>query len=131
MKRYGSAINFYGGPGEAAHKYFVKAPGQKTQRRVSEFAVQTANQWYDMMVTKHAMSSIGMEMERVVIQRNNDEIDRYDIVTNLDEISVAFNRKYSLVVTNDILECMKRNDNIYISWLFDKENIKKTMLDFA
>jgi hypothetical protein len=27
MKRYGSAINFYGGPGEAAHKYFVKAPG--------------------------------------------------------------------------------------------------------
>jgi hypothetical protein len=29
MKRYGRAINFYGGPGEAAHKYFVKAPGQK------------------------------------------------------------------------------------------------------
>jgi hypothetical protein len=29
IKRYGSTINFYGGPGEAAHKYFVKAPGQK------------------------------------------------------------------------------------------------------
>jgi hypothetical protein len=35
MKRYGSAINFYGGPGEAAHKFFVKAPGQKTQHHVS------------------------------------------------------------------------------------------------
>ncbi len=23
MKRYGSAISFYGGPGEAAHKFFV------------------------------------------------------------------------------------------------------------
>jgi hypothetical protein len=32
MKRYGSAINFYGGSGESAHKHFVKAPGQKTQR---------------------------------------------------------------------------------------------------
>jgi hypothetical protein len=43
MKRYGSAINFYGGPGEAAHKFLVKEPGQKTQRRVSKYAVQTAN----------------------------------------------------------------------------------------
>jgi hypothetical protein len=32
---FGSAINFYGGPGEASHKTFVKAPGLKTQRRVS------------------------------------------------------------------------------------------------
>jgi hypothetical protein len=29
---FGSAINFYGGPGEASHKSFVKAPGLKTQR---------------------------------------------------------------------------------------------------
>ena len=63
IKRYGSAINFYGGPGEAAHKYFFKAPEQKTQCCVSEFAVQTANQCYDMIVTKHAMTSIGMEMD--------------------------------------------------------------------
>ena len=42
MKRYGSAINFYGGTGESTHKHFVKAPGQKTQRRVSEFASQVA-----------------------------------------------------------------------------------------
>ncbi len=46
------------------HKYFVKAPGQKTQRCVSEFAVQTANQCYNhMIVTKHAMTSIRMEMD--------------------------------------------------------------------
>jgi hypothetical protein len=29
---FGSAMNFYGGPGEASHKSFVKAPGLKTQR---------------------------------------------------------------------------------------------------
>ncbi len=98
---------------------------------MSKFAVQTANQCYDMMVTKHAMSSIGMEMERVVIQQNNNEIDRSDIVTDSDEISVAFSGKYSLVVINDILECMKRNDNIYVSWSFDKKNIKKDNVRFC
>ena len=37
IKLFGSGINFYGGPGESHHKYFVKAPGDLTQRRVSEF----------------------------------------------------------------------------------------------
>ncbi len=32
MLRYGSAMNFFGGPGEAAHKFFVKAPAQKLNR---------------------------------------------------------------------------------------------------
>jgi hypothetical protein len=35
---FGSQMNCYGGPGEASHKCFVKAPGLETQRRVSEFA---------------------------------------------------------------------------------------------
>ncbi len=38
MKLFGRGINFYGGPGESAHKQFIKVPGQRTQRRVSEFA---------------------------------------------------------------------------------------------
>ncbi len=49
MCLFGSAINFYGGPGEASHKSFVKAPGTKTQRRVGEFAAQTAEQYYTIM----------------------------------------------------------------------------------
>ena len=49
MCLFGSAINFYGGPGEASHKLFVKMPGSKTQRRVSEFAAQTAEQYYTIM----------------------------------------------------------------------------------
>jgi hypothetical protein len=31
IKIFGSGMNFYGGPGEAAHKTFVKSAGQKTQ----------------------------------------------------------------------------------------------------
>jgi hypothetical protein len=58
MKRYGSAINFYGGTGESARKQFVKAPGQKTQRQVTEFASQVVNQYYSMLVTTKALRSI-------------------------------------------------------------------------
>ncbi len=50
IKKYGSAMNFYGGAGESAHKFFVKAPGQKTQRRVSEFAIQIAHQYYETCI---------------------------------------------------------------------------------
>jgi hypothetical protein len=45
MKLFGSGMNFYGGLGKATHKTFVKLAGQKTQRIVSEFAKQTANQY--------------------------------------------------------------------------------------
>ncbi len=56
MKLFGSGMNFYGGPGEAAHKTFVKMAGQKTQRRENEFAKQTANQYYYMMLTEIALA---------------------------------------------------------------------------
>jgi hypothetical protein len=111
IKRYGSAINFYG--------------GRKTQRCVSKYAVQTANQCYDIMVTKHAMRSIGMEMDWVVVQRENIDIDPSDVVTELDDRSVTFRGQYRLVVTNDILKSMKANDNVYVTWLCSKKNIKR------
>jgi hypothetical protein len=41
IKLFGSGINFYGGPGESAHKQFIKIPEQRTQHRVSKFAQQT------------------------------------------------------------------------------------------
>jgi hypothetical protein len=54
MKLFGGGIIFYGGPGESAHKQFIKIPGQRTQRRVSEFAQQTTLQYYNMLVSSHA-----------------------------------------------------------------------------
>ncbi len=50
----GSGINFYGGPGESAHKQFIKMPGQRTQGRVGEFAQQTALQYFNMLVSGYA-----------------------------------------------------------------------------
>ncbi len=100
-------------------------PGQKTQCHVSEYAVQTANQCYDIIVTEHAMRSIGMEMDRVVVQRKNIDNDPSNVVTESDDLSVTFKGKYRLVVVNDILESMKANDNVYVTWLCNKKNIKK------
>jgi hypothetical protein len=55
IKLFGSGMNFYGGLCEAAHKTFVKSAGQKTQRRLSKFAQQTAHQYYDMMLSTHVV----------------------------------------------------------------------------
>jgi hypothetical protein len=54
MSLFGSGINFNGGPGESAHKQFIKITGQRTQQRVSEFAQQTALQYYNMLVSSYA-----------------------------------------------------------------------------
>jgi hypothetical protein len=51
---FGSGINFYAGPGESAHKQFIKILGQRTQHRVSEFAQQTALQYYNILVSSYA-----------------------------------------------------------------------------
>ena len=62
-----------------------------------------------MIVTKHGMTSIGMEMDRVMIQRNDDDINSSGLPTELDDISVSFSGKYSLAITKDCLELMKRS----------------------
>ncbi len=55
MMLFGSGINFYDGSGESAHKQFIKIPGQRTQQRVSEFAQQTALQYYNILVSGYAV----------------------------------------------------------------------------
>ena len=57
---FGSAMNFYGGPGEASHKTFVKALGLKTQRRVKEFLTQTAGRYYNIMALNKAFKYLDM-----------------------------------------------------------------------
>jgi hypothetical protein len=100
VRPFGSAINFYGGPGEAFHKSFVKAPEMMTQRRMCEFAKQTAGQYYNiMMVTKKATKCIGGRCnhwddsddsiqnveggDSECYIRNSHMVDRWDILDQL------------------------------------------------
>jgi hypothetical protein len=85
IKRYGSAINFYGGTGESAHKFFVKAPGQKTQRRVTEFASQTANQYYNILVTTKARRSLDTHDKSIQTRGHHGVRQRSCDTVTLDE----------------------------------------------
>ncbi len=58
IKQFGSAMNFFGGPGEAAHKTFVKAAGLKTQCRAPEVASQTAHQFYNYLMSNNVMQRL-------------------------------------------------------------------------
>ena len=71
MCLFGSAINFYGGPGEASHKSFVKAPGTKTQRRVGEFATQTAGQYYSIMAVNKITRFVDVRLPKERLQDEN------------------------------------------------------------
>ncbi len=119
IKKYGSAMNFYGGPGESAHKFFVKAPGKKTQRHVSEFVIQTANQYCDIMVTRHALRSVDI-YENIVTESCSVQHQFVDSLRNADEVSVEFSGKYLLVVTNKTIESMRNDHDIYVTW--NKDN---------
>ena len=54
MELYGSAINFYGGPGECNHKTFVKETGANTQQRIGNFTSQVALRYYENNLFKMA-----------------------------------------------------------------------------
>ena len=75
IKLFGSGINFYGGPAESHHKYFVKSPGDLTQRRVSEFAKQVANRVYETMAFEvaHEVTHRGFRLENELCHVNREE----------------------------------------------------------
>ncbi len=125
---YGSAMNFYGGPGEASHKQFVKAPGLKTQRRMCEFASQrTARQYYNFMAIKKARHEvIGQPVVQQAELKDVGDVEglkcynvqgKYSVTfsggVNLEIVTVGFkNRKKRSFKLNEGLEfgmCVKRN----------------------
>jgi hypothetical protein len=122
IKRYGSAMNFYGGTGESAHKIFVKAPGQKTQRHVSEFASQTALQFYDILVTNHALRSLPSSDNSMEARSHSDQ---QCTLTDGDEVSVELKGKYNLQITNDVLQLMMNGSDIEVDWHSDKKKRKR------
>ena len=63
MLKYGSGMNFFGGPGESHHKFFVKFPGQNTQRRVNEFSKQISNRVHENMLMEMAQSKVRTQFE--------------------------------------------------------------------
>jgi hypothetical protein len=125
---FGSAMIFFGRPGEAAHKVFVKAPGQKTQRRISEFAVQTATQYSNIMVTKHALRIINCEESKLFCRGDQCvAMAQNKIQPGIDDndLSVRLCGKYMLNVTKEVMNKMKENRDVHITWMTDNKKLKK------
>jgi hypothetical protein len=81
--------------------------------------VQTANQYYDVMVTQYAMQSIELHQDQQRILPNEQATD------NSDDITVHLSRKYSLNVTNAVLQSMSNGNKIYVNWHSARQGSKK------
>jgi len=112
---FGSGINFFGGPGESAHKQFIKIPGQRTQRRVGEFAQQTAIQYHNMLVSSYAAEECIFEMSSR--KQYGEEDDQS--TSQPGDVSISLTGRYEFVVTEEVLQNMARQKTVRVKWKFD------------
>ena len=98
MKLFGSGMNFYGGPGKAAHKTFVKLASQKTQKRISEFAKQTANQYYYKMLTEIDVQSCIAQSSQLTQSGDYFDYNTEDNVQLGEDVNIFLSGKYEIVV---------------------------------
>ncbi len=102
---FGSGINFYGGPGESAHKQFGKTPGQRTQQRVSEFAQQTALQYYNMLVSGYAAHDCQIR-SNLYNQSGNTDTD-FNTTEPKGDVVIEMSGGYDFKVTCELIEMME------------------------
>ncbi len=118
IKHFGSGMNFYGGLGEAVHKTFVKSAGQKTQRRVGNFAQQTATQYYNYMLSTHAIQHLAYASSCLIQSGTEDLARQPDKDTDgEDNVHIKLSGKYELEVTPEIIEKMETDQTIDVVWL--------------
>ena len=127
IKCFGSGMNFYGGPGEAAHKTFVKSAGQKTQRRVGKFAQQTAHQYYNYMLSMHAIQHLAY-VSSCLIQSGTEDLARQpdEDTDEEDNVHIKLSGKYELEVTPEMIDKMETDETIDAVWLTDKAKKKNS-----
>ena len=130
-------MNFYGGPGEAAHKTFVKSAGQKTQRRVSKFTQQTAHQYYNMMLSSCSCANQHLtECSSHLVQAGSIEVKNEDMLDrqhqkNDNDVNVVLSGQYEINVSQAVIDEMQIEHTVMVVWLTentDKNNNQKYLL---
>jgi len=127
IKLFGSGINFYGGPGESAHKQFIKIPGQRTQQRVGEFAKQTALQYYNMLVSSYAAEECRTTIDTKQVdyfEKNVGTIEDFQRRRNDDEVVINLSGKYHFVITENNIRSMEENSSLFVKWAWDDRKFK-------
>ena len=126
IQLFGSGMNFYGGRGEAAIKTFVKSAGQKSQGRVSEFAQQTATQYYHMLLSSCAVQNF-TNNANCRVQVGCDEIQEIIETQRLDpddDATIVLSGKYEIILTPLIIEEMRDQHTVTVLW--HSKNTEKT-----
>ncbi len=98
-------MNFFGGPGESHHKTFVKIPGQQTQRRVGEFAVQVADRVYEDLLYTRVQTFAEEESDIYESPCAQNNITGYDD----EDADFDMSGEYSL--------CFSSEDDYSVCWL--------------
>jgi hypothetical protein len=122
MMLFGSGINFYGGPGESAHKQFIKILGQRTQQRVSELAQQTAFKYYNMLVSGYAAHDCQIR-SNVYKQSGNTETD-FDFTEPKGDVVIKILGKYDFKVTCEVIEMMEAESKVIVNWSYNFQILK-------
>jgi hypothetical protein len=112
MRLFGSGINFYGGAGESALNQFIKVPGQRPQQRVSEFAQQTALQYYNMLVSSYGVHVCQIR-SNFYKQSGNTDTD-FDFTTPKGDAVIKISGKYDFKVTRGVIEMMEAESKILV-----------------
>ncbi len=105
-----SGIYFFGEPGESAHKQFIKIPGQRTHQRVSEFAQQTALQYYNMVVSGYAAydCQIRSNLYKQSVKTDTDVNSREP----KGDVVIEMSGRYDFNVTCESIEMMEEESKV-------------------
>ncbi len=122
MLLFGSGINFYGGPGESAYKQFIKIQRQRTQQRVSEFAQQTALQYYNMLVSGYAVHDCQIK-SNLYKQSGNTDTD-FSTTEPKGDVFIEMSGKYDFKVTRESIEMIEAERKIIVNWSYDVQILK-------
>jgi hypothetical protein len=121
MMQFGSGIYFYGGPGESAHKQFMKIPGQRTQQRVSDFAQQTALQYYNMLVSGYAVHDC---TSRSNLYKQSGNTDTDDSTEPKGEVVIEMSGKYDFKRIHEAIEMMETESKVIVNWSYKFQILK-------
>ncbi len=83
-----------------------------------------------ILVTRPALRSVDT-YENIVTESRSDQHQFDDSLRNADEVSAEFSDKYSLVVTNETIESMRNDHDIYVTWNKDKKKVKKNNVTYC
>jgi hypothetical protein len=122
MRLFGSGINFCGGPGESEHKQLNKIPGQQLQHRVSEFAQQTALQYYNMLVSGYAVQDCLIESNHY--KQSGEPETNLDVTQQKGDISIEMSGKYDFRLTRVLIEIMEAESKVNVNWSYNDKILK-------